>query len=506
VYPLQPDELAEALVGFVTEFGARLVGGCCGTTDAHIRAVADAVKSLTPKPRRPRPEPGVSSLYQAVPFQQDSSVLMIGERTNANGSKAFREAMVDGRLEDCVEIAREQTRDGAHMLDLCVDYVGRDGAADMTEIAARLATASTLPIMLDSTEVPVLRAGLQQLGGRCAVNSVNFEDGDGPESRYHKTMELVSEYGAAVVALCIDETGQARTAPAKVAVATRLIEDLIGRWGMRQPDIIIDTLTFTIATGQEESRRDAIETIEAIRQLKQRFPDVQTTLGLSNVSFGLSPAARQVLNSVFLHECVQAGLGTAIVHASKILPMARIPDEQRTVALDLVYDRRAPDYDPLTKFMALFEGVTTSSTRASRAEELAALTLFERLERRIVDGERNGLEADLDAALVERPALEIINNTLLAGMKTVGGAVRFRPDAAAVRAAVGRGDEDRGRVPRTAHGQDRRRGQGPDRAGHGQGRRARHRQEPGGHHPVQQRLRGREHRHQAADHHDPGRR
>ncbi|MCE7002327.1 methionine synthase [Kibdelosporangium philippinense] len=420
VYPLGPEELASALATFVTEFGCRLVGGCCGTTGAHIQAVAAAVRSLTPPERRPSPEPGMSSLYQAVPFQQDASVLMIGERTNANGSKAFREAMLDGRLDDCVEIARGQIRDGAHMLDLCVDYVGRDGVTDMTALAARLATASTLPIMLDSTEVNVLHAGLQQLGGRCAVNSVNFEDGDGPESRYHKTMELVREYGAAVVALCIDETGQARTAETKVAVATRLIEDLTGQWGMRVEDIIIDTLTFTIATGQEESRKDAIETIESIRLLKQRYPGVQTTLGLSNVSFGLNPAARQVLNSVFLYECVQAGLGTAIVHASKILPMARIPERQQRIALDLIYDRRAADYDPLTEFMALFDGVTASSNKASRAEELAALPLFERLERRIVDGERNGLEPDLESALAERSALEIINNTLLSGMKTVG--------------------------------------------------------------------------------------
>ncbi|GDY28599.1 5-methyltetrahydrofolate--homocysteine methyltransferase [Gandjariella thermophila] len=420
VYPLQPDELAEALAGFVREFGVRLVGGCCGTTDEHVRAVAEAVREVTPANRRPRPEPGVSSLYQAMPFQQDASVLMIGERTNANGSKAFREAMTAGRYEDCVEIAREQTRDGAHLLDLCVDYVGRDGVVDMTELAERLATASTLPIMLDSTEPPVLAAGLERLGGRCAVNSVNFEDGDGPESRYHKIMELVSEYGAAVVALCIDEQGQARTAEHKVAVADRLIRDLTGRWGMRVSDIIVDCLTFTIATGQEESRKDAMETIDAIRELKRRHPDVQTTLGVSNVSFGLNAAARQVLNSVFLHECVQAGLSTAIVHASKILPIARIPEEQRHAALDLIYDRRREGHDPLQHFMSLFEGVTASSNRQSRAAELKALPLFERLERRIVDGERNGLADDLDEALTQRPALEIINDTLLAGMKTVG--------------------------------------------------------------------------------------
>ncbi|TDP95131.1 methionine synthase [Labedaea rhizosphaerae] len=419
-YKLTPEQLAKALSTFVTEFGVRLVGGCCGTTAEHIRQVADAVRTLEPTRRRVRPEPGVSSLYQAVPFQQDASVLVIGERTNANGSKAFREAMLAGRYDDCVEIARAQTRDGAHMLDLCVDYVGRDGAQDMAELAARLATASTLPIMLDSTEPQVLQAGLERLGGRCAVNSVNYEDGTGPDSRFQRTMRLVREHGAAVVVMCIDEEGQARTAEHKVRIASRIIEDLKSDWGMRVEDIIVDCLTFPITTGQEEVRRDAIETIAAISELKRRYPDVRTTLGVSNVSFGLNPAARQVLNSVFLHEAVQAGLDTAIVHASKILPMARIDDEQRAVALDLVHDRRREGYDPLQKLMSLFEGATVSSTKASRAEELAALPLFERLERRIVDGEKTGLENDLDAALQERPALQIINDTLLSGMKTVG--------------------------------------------------------------------------------------
>ncbi|HEY0641727.1 MAG TPA: methionine synthase [Pseudonocardiaceae bacterium] len=420
VYALTPDQLATALGGFVREYGLRLVGGCCGTTPEHIAAVVAALPGVTPATRRPRPEPGASSLYSAVPFRQDTSVLMIGERTNANGSKAFREAMLAGRWDDCVQIAREQTRDGAHLLDLCVDYVGRDGTADMAELAGRLATASTLPIMLDSTEPEVLRAGLERLGGRCVVNSVNYEDGDGPESRFARTMALVREHGAAVVVMCIDEEGQARTADWKVRVASRTIDDLVRDHGMRVEDIVVDTLTFPISTGQDEVRRDAVETIEAIRELKRRYPTVQTTLGISNVSFGLNPAARQVLNSVFLHECVQVGLDTAIVHASKILPMARIPDEQRSVALDLVYDRRRDGYDPLTAFMALFEGVSTRSARESRAQELAGLPLFERLQRRIVDGERNGLEADLDAALEQRPALEIINDTLLSGMKTVG--------------------------------------------------------------------------------------
>jgi len=419
-YPLTPDELASALTGFVTEFGLNLVGGCCGTTPEHIRQLVAAVSDLTPARRRPHPEPAVSSLYQAVPFRQDTAYLAIGERTNANGSKAFREAMLAGRWDDCVEIARQQARDGSHVLDLCIDYVGRDGSADMSEAAARLATASTLPLMLDSTEPAVIEAGLERLGGRTLVNSVNYEDGDGPESRIARLMPIVREHGAAVVALTIDEEGQARTAEWKVRVADRLIADLTGNWGLAESDIMVDCLTFPIATGQEETRRDALETIEAIREVKHRHPEVQTTLGLSNVSFGLNPAARQVLNSVFLHECVKAGLDSAIVHASRILPMSRIPDERREVALDMVYDRRREGYDPLQRFLDMFEGVDAAANRASRAEELAALPLSERLERRIIDGERNGLEADLDEAMASRPPLEIINDTLLSGMKVVG--------------------------------------------------------------------------------------
>jgi 5-methyltetrahydrofolate--homocysteine methyltransferase len=419
-YPLGPDELATALATFVTEYGVQLVGGCCGTTPEHIARVVERVRGLAPTPRRPRPEAASASLYQSVPFRQDLSVMMIGERTNANGSKAFREAMLESRWDDCVEIARSQTRDGSHVLDVCVDYVGRDGVVDMREIASRYATASTLPLMLDSTEPPVIEAGLEMLGGRCVINSVNFEDGEGPESRFARIMPVVREHGAAVVALTIDEEGQARTARKKVAIADRLIRTLVDTWGMHEGDILVDTLTFTLATGQEESRRDAIETIEGIRQLKAAHPDVQTTLGLSNVSFGLNPAARQVLNSVFLHECVRAGLDSAIVHASKILPMSKIADEQREVALDLVYDRRRDGYDPLQRFLELFEGVSTQSSRETRAQELAALPLSERLKRRIIDGERNGLEADLTEALQTRKALEIINDTLLGGMKVVG--------------------------------------------------------------------------------------
>jgi 5-methyltetrahydrofolate--homocysteine methyltransferase len=419
-YPVTPDELADAHETFVSEFGLALVGGCCGTTPRHLEQVSARLAGRPPTKRRPRPEPGIASLYQHVPFRQDTAFLAIGERTNANGSKAFREAMIAGDYDGCVEIARAQTRDGAHLLDLCVDYVGRDGVADMTELASRLATAATLPLMLDSTEPEVVNAGLELLGGRAVVNSVNYEDGDGPESRIARIMPIVREHGAAVVALTIDEQGQARTAEWKVAVASRLIDDLTGTWGMRQSDIIVDCLTFPIATGQEETRRDAIETIEAIREVKRRYPDVQTTLGVSNVSFGLNPAARAVLNSVFLSECVRAGLDSAIVHAARIMPISRIPDDQLQVALDLVYDRRREGYDPLAKLLELFAGVDTASLKASRAAELLSLPLTERLKRRIIDGERQGLEADLDEALRERPALEIVNDILLDGMKTVG--------------------------------------------------------------------------------------
>ncbi|MDQ1604226.1 MAG: 5-methyltetrahydrofolate--homocysteine methyltransferase [Actinomycetota bacterium] len=420
-YPLTPAELADAHDGFTAEFGLALVGGCCGTTPEHLRQVVERVQGRGLRTRRPRPEAGVASLYQHVPFRQDTAFLSIGERTNANGSRAFKDALLSERWDDCIEIARDQTRDGAHLLDVCIDYVGRDGVADMKAVAGRFATASTLPLVLDSTDPAVIEAGLELLGGRSVINSVNYEDGDGPDSRIASLMPIVREHGASVVALCIDEEGQARTEEWKVRVATRLIEDLTGNWGMRVEDIVVDSLTFPITTGQEETRRDALETIAAIREIKRRHPEVQTTLGVSNVSFGVNPAARIVLNSVFLHECVKAGLDSAIVHAAKILPMTKIDDEQRQVALDLVYDRRREGYDPLSVFLQLFEGVDAAAVRASRADELAALPLGERLARRIIDGERNGLEPDLQEALDSGlSALDVVNDHLLEGMKVVG--------------------------------------------------------------------------------------
>ncbi len=425
-YPLTPVELANAHDTFTREYGVSLVGGCCGTTPDHMRLVVDRVLGRDLTPRKPRREPAAASLYQAMPFRQDTAYLSIGERTNANGSRAFREALVEENWDDCVRIAKDQIHSGAHLLDVCVDYVGRDGVSDIGAVVSRLATASTIPLVIDSTEPEIVEAALELIGGRPVVNSVNYEDGDGEGSRIARMMPIVKEHGAAVVALTIDEEGQARTAEWKLRVADRLIRDLVDNWGMSVDDILVDCLTFPIATGQEETRRDGLETIEALRELKRMHPNVNTTLGVSNVSFGLNPAARHVLNSVFLHECVQAGLDSAIVHASKILPMSRIPDEQRQAALDLVYDRRRYDdagallHDPLAHYLGVFDGVDAQEQARTRADELLALPLFERLQRRIVDGERNGLESDLDEALTTRTALEIVNNTLLEGMKTVG--------------------------------------------------------------------------------------
>ena len=426
-YPLTPDELATSHEQFVKEFGLALVGGCCGTTPAHLEKVVQRVGGKPLPQRKLQIDPGVASLYQHVSFDQDNTYLAIGERTNANGSRAFRDAMLEENWDECVEIAKKQVRDGAHLLDVSVDYVGRDGVKDMTEIISRFASASTLPIVVDSTEPEVMKAALELIGGRPVINSVNFEDGYTENSRFKRTMPLVKEHGAAVIALTIDENGQARTQADKVAIASRLIDTLVNDWEMRVDDIIVDCLTFPIATGQEETRRDGIETIEAIRELNKLYPGVHTTLGVSNVSFGLNPVSRAVLNSVFLHEAVQAGLDTAIIDAAKIMPLASIPEDQKQVALDLIYDRREYDaegnisYDPLSKMLELFAGVNSSALKDARAEALAAMTVTERLRQRIIDGEQKGLEQDLETARSDGFApLDIINDHLLEGMKVVG--------------------------------------------------------------------------------------
>jgi 5-methyltetrahydrofolate--homocysteine methyltransferase len=426
-YPLTPDELATAHEQFVKEFGLALVGGCCGTTPAHLKAVVDRLAGTPAVTRTTLSDNGVASLYQHVPFSQENAFLAIGERTNANGSRAFRDAMLEERWDDCVDIARNQVRDGAHVLDVCIDYVGRDGVDDVREIVSRFASASTLPLVIDSTEPAVLQAGMELIGGRPIVNSVNFEDGEGPDSRFARIMPLVKEHGAAVVALTIDEEGQARTTVDKLRIASRLIDTLVNDWQMRVDDILVDCLTFPIATGQEETRRDAIETIEAIRELTAKYPGVHTTLGVSNVSFGLNPAARTVLNSVFLNEAMAAGLDSAIVDAAKIVPLASIPEAQRKVALDLVWDRREYDadgtltYDPLELMLDTFAGVDAAAIRDQRALELAALPVGERLARRIIDGDAKRLPEDLEQARGDGMApLDIINDHLLSGMQVVG--------------------------------------------------------------------------------------
>jgi len=376
------------------------------------------LRPLSAAKRSPTPEYAVASIYSPVNYQQDRSVLLIGERTNANGSKRFRTAMLEGDWDTCVEIGREQIKEGAHILDVCVDYTGADGVTDMNEVMSRLATQSSVPVMIDTTEAPVARAALTWLGGKALLNSVNLEEGDGPGTRLDGFLSLAAEFGAAVVATCIDEEGQARTAEWKVRAAKAITELAVTRYGLDAHDIFIDPLALPLSTGMVDSRRDGIETLEAIKRIKAELPGVRTILGLSNISFGLNPAARQVLNSVFLHEAAEAGLDAAIVHASKILPLHRIDDEARQVCLDLIYDRRRDDYDPLSELLRLFEGVSSSSDSGPSLEDLP---LNERLKRRIIDGARVGLEDDLDTAMAEgAKPLDIVNEILLDGMRVVG--------------------------------------------------------------------------------------
>ncbi len=426
-YDLTADDMTLHQRRFVEELGVQVIGGCCGTTPEFIRQLAEMAPNLTPAPRQVSFEPSVASIYSPVALHQDLSSLMIGERTNANGSKKFREAMLAGDYDTCSAMATEQIKSGAHVLDVCVDYVGRDGTADMDEIASRFATGANAPLVLDSTEPEVIEAGLQWIGGRAILNSANLEDGEAPGSRLDRVFSLAREYGAAVICLCIDEEGQARDAEWKVRVAKRIAALARDRYGLENHDLIFDALTFPLSTGDDDLRRDAIETMDAIEQIKAEIPGCYTTLGLSNVSFGLSPASRHVLNSVFMAECVKVGLDSAIVHASKILPLSKIPDEQRDVALDLVYDRRgeagalsegAADYDPLQKFLEVFADVTVQK---EEKEDRSGWPVGERLHHRIIDGDREGLTADLDEAMAEGiTPLTIINEHLLGGMKVVG--------------------------------------------------------------------------------------
>ena len=423
-YDLTPEQLAEFHRHHVADLGIGIVGGCCGTTPAHLKAVVDAVSGRSPRSRTPNYQPSVSSIYSPVTFSQDASFLIIGERTNANGSKAFRDLMLAGDFDGCTKMATEQIREGAHVLDVCVDYVGRDGTADMDQMAARFATSASVPLVLDSTEPQVMEAGLQHIGGRAILNSANLEDGELPGSRLDRVLSLAREYGAAVICLLIDERGQARDVEWKMEIAHRIHEIATERYGLSASDLIFDALTFPLSTGDDDLRRDAIHTMEAIRRIKAEIPGAYTTLGVSNVSFGLSPASRHALNSVFLHECVQAGLDSAIVHAGKIVPLSKLPQDQLDACLDLIYDRRRPAtadepaYDPLMNFLEVFADVKT--VKAVK-EDRSDWPVSDRLKHRIIDGERDGLSIDLDMAMAEGIGpLAIVNDVLLEGMKVVG--------------------------------------------------------------------------------------
>jgi 5-methyltetrahydrofolate--homocysteine methyltransferase len=417
-YDLDPDELAHHLGQFVTEMGVGVIGGCCGTTPVHLAAVVDKIRPLAPVERNPEILPSAASIYSQVPFDQDTSFLIIGERANANGSRAFKEALLAGDREGCVAIGQEQVKEGAHLVDLCVDYVGRDGVTDMEKLAAAFATDVTAPVVLDSTEPEVMEAGLERLGGRSVLNSANLEDGEAPGSRLDRVFGLARKHGAAVICLLIDEEGQARTLDWKLRIAHRIHDLAVNRYGLRSEDLIFDALTFPLTTGGDDLRQDGMATLDAIRQIKAELPGVRTVLGVSNVSFGLNPAARRILNSVFLHEAVEAGLDAAIVHAGKIEPLNRIDPEQRKTCLDLIYDRRADGYDPLERLLELFAGVETVERSESDYDDLE---VGERLARRIIDGDQKKVVVDLDAALAEGTApLDIINDHLLAGMKVVG--------------------------------------------------------------------------------------
>ena len=417
-YDLSPSQLAEFHRHHVSDLGIRVVGGCCGTTPEHLRQVVDAVRNITPARREPRHEPSVTSLYSPVTLKQDNSVLYIGERTNANGSRAFRDAMLAADWDTCTKMANEQIREGAHVLDVCVDYVGRDGTADMAEIAGRFASQASVPLVIDSTEPQVMEAALQLAGGRCILNSANLEDGEQPGRRMDRIFSLARDYGAAVICLLIDERGQARDAEWKMQVAHRLHAIATERYGLSATDLIFDPLTFPLTTGDAALRRDGLESIEAIGRIKKEIPGALTVMGLSNVSFGINPAARQVLNSVFLDECVKAGLDAAIVHASKILPLARIKPEHVTLCRDIVFDKTTDDYNPLQLLLTAFEGVKSAK---QEKPDRSGWPVRRRLRQRIIDGDRDGLTTELDEALGEGlKALEIVNDVLLDGMREVG--------------------------------------------------------------------------------------
>jgi 5-methyltetrahydrofolate--homocysteine methyltransferase len=417
-YDETPESFTAQLVHFANDFGANIVGGCCGTTPAHLRLVVEAMQQITPKERHAKTLPAASSIYMQQPYVQDASFLIVGERVNASGSKKMRDLLNAEDWDGLVALGKEQEREGAHILDVNVDFVGRDGETDMHELAARLVTNVKIPLMFDSTEWQKMEAGLQHAGGKSILNSTNYEDG---VPRFVKVIELAKTYGASVVIGTIDEEGMARTSEGKFKIAKRAYDQATQELGLPASDIFFDALALPISTGIEEDRRNALETIKAIKQIKAELPGAFTILGVSNISFGLNPASRIVLNSVFLHDAVEAGLDSAIVNASKIEPLNRIGEQELKVARELIYDERRFEgdvcvYDPLTEFTKLFEGVKAKSTKkASKGE-----TVEERLKNHIIDGEKIGLEDELRLGLEKYPALDIINNILLEGMKVVG--------------------------------------------------------------------------------------
>lgn len=416
-YRLTPVELRMSLMHFVEDLGVQVIGGCCGTRPDHIQQMAEMVQTLKPKVRHPSLEPAAASIYSVQPYDQDNSFLIVGERLNASGSKKCRDLLNAEDWDGLVSMARSQVKEGAHILDVNVDYVGRDGVRDMHELASRIVNNVTLPLMLDSTEWEKMEAGLKVAGGKCLLNSTNYEDG---EPRFLKVLELAKNYGAGVVIGTIDEDGMARTAEKKFAIAQRAYRQAL-EYGIPATEIFFDSLALPISTGIEEDRANAKATVESIRRIRQELPGCHVILGVSNVSFGLNPAARIVLNSMFLHEATQAGMDAAIVSPNKILPLSRIEDRQREVCLQLIYDQRKFEgdvcvYDPLTELTTLFEGATTKRDRT----EDENLPVEQRLKQHIIDGERIGLEEQLTKALQQYPALEIINTLLLDGMKVVG--------------------------------------------------------------------------------------
>ncbi len=416
-YRLTPTELQMSLMHFIEDLGVQIIGGCCGTRPDHIKALADIASTLTPKQRQPVYEPSAASIYSTVSYLQDNSFLIVGEKLNASGSKKCRELLNGEDWDSLVSMAKAQVKEGAHVLDVNVDYVGRDGVKDMHELASRLVNNVTLPLMLDSTEWEKMEAGLKVAGGKCILNSTNYEDG---EPRFYQVLDLAKKFGAGVVIGTIDEEGMGRTADKKFAIAKRAYDAAVA-YGIPSHEIFFDTLALPISTGIEEDRENGKATIESIRRIRQELPGCHVLLGVSNISFGLNPAARQVLNSVFLHEAMQAGMDGAIVSANKILPLAKIEPEYQEVCLDLIYDRRRFEgdvcvYDPLTKLTELFTGKTTKKS----SSDTANLPIEERLKQHIIDGERLGLEDALNEALKLYPPLDIINTFLLDGMKVVG--------------------------------------------------------------------------------------